>query len=211
MDLYNGGFLPEAIINYLALLGWSSANNKELFTMEELIEEFDPKRINKSPSTYDVKKLKWVNAHYMKKLSMEDLKKITIPHLEVAYDIDKSEEWLEHLLRIYQPHLSYGKQIVEEVKLFFEDDLELSDDCKEIMKDESVENTIKVFKEQLESVEFTVENINACINATKELAGVKGKMLYMPIRIKTTGIMHGPELADTIYLLGREKVLNKLK
>ena len=65
MDLYNEGYLPEAIVNYLSLLGWSPKENKEIFTMDELIEAFDEKRMSKSSSQYDVKKLQWFNHHYI--------------------------------------------------------------------------------------------------------------------------------------------------
>ena len=82
------------------------------------------------------------------------------------------------------------------------------------MKDESIPNTLKVFKSQLEELsdeEFTKDNIQAAIKATQKQAKAKGKMLYMPIRIATTGIMHGPDLASSIMLLGKEKVLSRLE
>ena len=80
------------------------------------------------------------------------------------------------------------------------------------MKEEAISHTIEVFKKEIENItDWNVENINLAINNTKEKAEVKGKMLYMPIRIKVSGQMHGPELPDTIYLLGKEKVLNRLK
>lgn len=212
MDLYNDGYLPEAIVNYLVMLGWSPDTNEEIFDMDTLIKIFDPTRISKSASTFDIKKLQWINSHYIKNLSIEDLEKITIPFLKEAYNLsDKDSTWLRHLITIYQNHLSYGKEIVELTKLFFED-VEASDECKEFMKDETIPNTINVFKKEIESIsDWNVENIKQAIDNTKEKAGVKGKMLYMPIRIKVSSIMHGPELADTIYLLGKEKVLENLK
>ena len=86
-----------------------------------------------------------------------------------------------------------------------------SSEAKEFMKDESIPNTLAVFKKHLEAVEyFTKENVQACIKATQKEAKVRGKMLYMPLRIATTGIMHGPDLASSICLLGKEKVLSRL-
>ena len=212
MDLYNEGYLPEAIINYLTLLGWAPENNNEIFTLEELIKEFNPERISKSPATYDVKKLRWINAHYIKKLEIDELVKITLPHLKETYNLEnKSEEWLKELISLYQNHISYGKEIVEVTSMFFNENIELNEECIEIMKDETVPNTIEVFKNEIENVtDWTVENINNAVNNTKEKAGVKGKMLYMPIRIKVSGIMHGPELPNTIHLLGKETILNRL-
>ena len=213
MDLYNEGYLPEAIVNYLALLGWSSEDNKEIFTLDELVEKFDPKRISKAPATYDVKKLQWVNSHYIKNLTDDELVELALPHLKNAYDLtDKTDAWVRELILLYREHISYGKQIAEVTSMFFNDEMDLSDECKEFMTDESIPNTIKVFKEEIESIkEWTVDNIALAINNTKEKAGVKGKILYMPIRIKVSGIMHGPELPNTIHLIGKDKVLDRLK
>ncbi len=212
MDLYNDGYLPEAIVNYLVLLGWSPNTNQEIFTMDELINEFDPKRISKSSSQYDVKKLNWLNAHYIKKLDINSLLNITLPHLRKAYDLsNKSDEWIKHLISIYKDHISFGKEIVECTDLFFKDDINITGEALEFMNDDTISNTLKVFKEEIENInDWNVESISNAINNTKEKANVKGKMLYMPIRIKVSGIMHGPELPDTIYLLGKETILNRL-
>ncbi len=212
MDLYNEGYLPQAIVNYLVLLGWSPADNREIFTMDELISCFDESRINKSSSQYDVKKLNWFNAHYIKQLSLDELKNITLPHLSAAYDLsDKSSEWIDKLLTIYQDHLSYGKEIVSLTDMFFKSDISLDDECSQFMLQDGVENTLSVFKQEISNVsDWTVENISTAINNTKFNSGSKGKMLYMPIRIKTTGQMHGPELPDTLYLLGKNVVLERL-
>ena len=212
MDLYNEGYLPMAITNYLVLLGWSPKDNKEIFTMDELIKEFDPTRISKSSSSYDVKKLRWFNAHYIKQLTKEEIIKLCLPFLKEAYNLDdKEESWINHLIEIYQNHLSYGKEIVELTDLFFKDKINLTEECQEFMNQEGIENTIQTFKKEIENInEWNLENIINAINNTKEKAQVKGKMLYMPIRIKVSGQMHGPELPDTIYLLGKETIINRL-
>lgn len=212
MDLYNDGYLPEAIVNYLVLLGWSPNNNKEIFSQDELIKEFDPKRIGKSSSTFDIKKLDWINSQYIKKLDLNGLRNLTIPFLEKEYDLStKSDEWINTLITLYQKELRYGKEIVNLTKLFFTNEYNLSDECVDFMKEESVENTISVFKTEIERINnWSIENIETAINNTKEKTGVKGKMLFMPIRIKATGIMHGPELAVTIYLHGKKLILDRL-
>ncbi len=211
MDLYNLGYIPEAIVNYLVLLGWSPESNQEIFSLDELIKEFDPTRISKSPSTFDLKKLNWVNAHYVKKLDLESLLKITVPHLEKAYDLSsKTDEWVKHLVSIYQNHISFGNEIVDETSLFFNESIILNEECQEFMNQDGVATTINVFKEEIEKIEdWTVENISNAINMVKEKANVKGKMLFMPLRIKVSGLMHGPELPDTIYLIGKETILSR--
>lgn len=212
MDLYEDGYLPQAIVNYLVLLGWSPETNQEVFTMDELIKAFDPKRISKSSSQYDVKKLNWFNSIYIKNMPFEEYYKFIYPFLESIYPVeDKDEEWLRHLVRIYQTHISYGRQIINEVKMFFEDDISFDEECVSFMEEEGIDNTLRVFKEEIENIsDWSVDNVSVAIDNTKEKAGVKGKMLYMPIRIKTTGVMHGPELPDTLYLLGKDVVLKRL-
>ena len=212
MDLYNEGYLPEAIVNYLAFLGWSPDSNKEVFSLDELISVFDPTRISKSSSQYDVKKLNWYNAQYIKKLSLDDYLALVVPFLRDSYDLsDKSDEWISHLASIYQNHINYGKQIVEDVKLFFSDDFEMSSECKKFLLEDGVSLVLSTFKDEINAISnWSVDAISLAINNTKEKTGIKGRMLYMPIRIKVSGIMHGPELADTIYLIGKDVVLDRL-
>ena len=213
MDLYNEGYLPHAIVNYLVLLGWSPTTNKEIFTMDELIDEFDASRIGKAPSQYDVKKLNWINAQYVKKLDDESYLDLVVPFLKEAYNLEgRSEEWINHLALIYKNHISYGKEIVKEVELFFKDDISLSYECKEFMKEEGVDVVIDAFYDEIVNIsEWDVSNISLAISNVKEKTGIKGKMLFMPIRIKTSYQMHGPELADTIYLIGKDVILDRLK
>ena len=212
MDLYNEGYLPEAIVNYLVLLGWSPNSNQEVFSMDELIKEFSPERISKSSSQYDVKKLNWFNAQYIKKLEDDKYLELVMPFLKEAYDLtNKSEEWIKHLALIYKNHINYGKQIVSDVSLFFDKETKPSEECIEFMKNEEIPTVINAFKQEIEAIsDWNIENISNAINNVKEKTGVKGKMLYMPIRIKVSGIMHGPELPDTIFLIGKDTVVERL-
>lgn len=213
-DLTAKGFLSEAILNYIALLGWSPKIEQELFTLEELIQEFSVDRISKSGAIFDVDKLKWINSQYLKKKSLEEIVELCLPFLQKAYDLsNKSQEWIEKLIDTHRDHIQYGEEIIEQVALFFEDEMKVSEEAQEFMKDESIPHTLEVFKshlEQLSEEDFNEDNVFACIKATQKEAKAKGKMLYMPIRIATTGIMHGPDLAKSIVLLGKEKVLSRL-
>lgn len=214
MDLYNDGYIPQAIINYLVLLGWSPESNQEIFTMEELKKEFDPKRISKSPSIYDVKKLQWVNSQYIKKLDLESLVKLVKPFLVSSYNLeDKEDKWIEKLISIYQNHISYGKEIIKETELFFKEDIEINEECREFLNsDPLINDVIKVFTTETKNTnEWTIDTIKEIINKVKEQTGAKGKILFMSIRIMVSGQMHGPELPDTIYLLGKETILNRLR
>ena len=212
MDLYNEGYLPNAIVNYLCLLGWSPNINQEVFTMEELIKNFDESRITKSSSQYDVKKLQWFNHQYINK--MDDNAYLNWIKRFFKHDVsNKSEEWVDKLLLIYKTHLNYGAEINDLTNNFFIEDIVLDDEEKEFLKSDSVINAvINEFKKEIIKIdEWNVENINEAINNVKNNLGVKGKLLYMPIRIKASGFMHGPELADTLYLIGKDVILGRLK
>ena len=183
-------------------------------TLDELIEEFDVKRISKSGAIFDINKLKWMNSQYLKNKSTEELVQLCQPFLEKAYDLSgKDQKWIENLIVVHKDHISYGEEIIDQVKLFFEDEVHMDEEAKEFMQEESIPHTLEVFKshlEQLSEEDFNEENIFKCIKATQKEAKARGKMLYMPIRIATTGIMHGPDLASSIMLLGKEKVLSRL-
>jgi len=211
MDLYEEGYLPEAIVNYLVLLGWSPESTQEVYSMDELITNFDAKRISKSPATYDIKKLQWFNQKYIKNLSDEDYLQFIKPFLQHNTET-KNEEWVNKLLLIYKDHLSYGSEINELVSIFFNNDINISEDnLKFLESDEAIKVVLDTYKQEFINItEWTIENISAVINTVKEKTGVKGKLLYMPLRIKVSGVEHGPELPDTIYLIGQEEVIKRL-
>ncbi len=212
MDLYNKGFLPEAITNYLTLLGFSPADNVEIFTMDEAIKKFDIKRINKSPATFDIKKLEWINSHYIKELSDDKLYDLCFKYLEESYNLTNyNKEWIMNLLKLYKKELSCGQEIIELVELFFKNDIESNEECLNILNQEEASVVLKTFKNEVDNINWEVDNINDTINNVKEKTGIKGKMLYMPIRIKASGKVHGPDLVNTLYLLGKEKVIERLK
>ena len=128
--------------------------------------------------------------------------KIVYPHLEKAHG-PLEQKWARHLVKIYQDHLAYGAEIVELTKLFFED----SDETHET--DLSVVNCFFDKINKLNSWE--PELIKELIKEVGVELGIKGKDLFMPIRIAVSGMAHGPELPDTIYLLGKEKIIKKLE
>ena len=209
MDLYNEGYLPHAVVNYLVLLGWSPSVNQEVFSMEELLSTFDESRISKSSSQYDVKKLQWFNAQYIKKMDDEEYLQWIKPFFKKDVS-NKTEDWIDKLLLIYKNHISYGAEINDVTTNFFEE-VSMDEECQEFMNSDAIiEDVVKAFREEIENMsEWTSENINEAINQVKTKVGAKGKMLYMPIRIKASGLMHGPELADTLYLIGKDKILER--
>lgn len=210
------GYLPEAMFNFTALLGWSPVGEDEIFSQEELIKIFDPERLSKSPAAFDGKKLEWVNNQYMKQLDLDVLTEMCLPYLVTEGKIEAQPsgeklEWLKKVVSLYQPQMSYAAEIVNVSELFFNEHPVLDDAAKEVLAGETVPTVLAAFKAQLEAMDVVdVPSIKAGIKAVQNETGVKGKNLFMPIRVAVSGQVHGPELGDTIELLGKEKALDHL-
>ena len=211
-DFVNKGYLPEAIVNYIALLGWSPENNQEIFTLEELVENFTINRINKSPAVFDVKKLSWVNSQYIKNLDTEDLKELCMPHLVENNIIqDHTDEWVNSLISVFKDRMSFGAEIVDLYDEFFEAEFKLDEEASEFLNQEGVNETLIAFRDLLNELsDFNASEIKPLIKQTGKNSGAKGKMLFMPLRIATTAQMHGPDLPQILALLGKETVIERL-
>ncbi|WP_313631145.1 glutamate--tRNA ligase [Enterococcus devriesei] len=210
------GYLPEAMFNFITLLGWSPVGEDEIFSQEELIKLFDTKRLSKSPAAFDPKKLEWVNNHYIKAMDLDKLTELCLPFLIKAGKVEENptperKDWVKRVVSLYQPQMSYTAEITEVSNLFFEEHPVLDDAAKEVLAEEDVPTVLKAFKAQLEAME-TVDaaNVLAAIKAVQKETGVKGKKLWMPIRVAVSGVTHGPELPETVELLGKEKALSHL-
>ncbi len=206
------GYIPEAMFNFLALLGWSPEVEEEIFTHEKLIEIFDAERLSKSPSMFDKNKLKWINNRYMKELSEDKYLKLVKPFLVEYYDCsNKSENWLNLLLLLYKEQISYGKEIQGLVDIFFNDEIKYNENCVEVLNWETTPQVKENFKKQVVTSEsWDEETIKNCVKAVQKETGIKGKQLFMAIRVMVSGSEHGPDLTQTLLLLGKETVLNRL-
>ncbi len=211
------GYLPEALFNFIALLGWSPVGEEEIFNKEEFIEIFDAERLSKSPAVFDTQKLKWMNNQYLKNLDLDKVVDLALPHLiregRVSEQMTEGEkEWAVRLISLYQEQLSFGAEIVELTEMFFNEEIEYDEEAKAVLAEEHVPEVLKAFKEEVEALEeFTADNIKKSIKAVQKATGQKGKKLFMPIRVATTGQTHGPELPVAIELLGKEKIISRLE
>ncbi len=214
------GFLPEAMFNFFALLGWSPGgenSEREIFSQEELIEIFDVERLAKSPSMFDKEKLTWMNNAYIKELSEEDVVALALPFLQkegrLPEELSAEEaEWAKRLILLYQEQLHYGAEIVELTEQFFTEAIDYDEAAKEVLAGEQVPEVMQAFAEELEALEvFEAAAIKKAIKAVQKKTGHKGKNLFMPIRVVTTGETRGPELPDAIELIGKETILNRVR
>lgn len=210
------GYLPEALFNFITLLGWSPQGEEEIFDQDTLINIFDPNRLSTSAAIFDVKKLQWMNGEYIKKADVEEVIDLTWPHLEkagrIAADADEAKQkWAQDLIGLYQEQLTYGAEIVELTDLFFKTEIDYDEAAQAVLAEEHVVEVLQVFTDCLIHIdEFTTDAIKDQLKATQEETTYRGRKLFMPIRVATTGQTNGPILPKAIELLGKEVVLARL-
>lgn len=210
------GYLPDAMFNFITLLGWSPKGEDEIYTKNEFIKMFDPSRLSKSPAAFDGKKLEWINNQYVKAADEDIITDSALKQLIKAKALPsdpdaKTIEWARKLVNLYKRQMSYTGQIAEMAQVFFDEPPVLSDDAKKELATETAPVVLRKFAAAVEQMPlFDAHEIQLTIKQIQKETGVRGRKLYMPIRIGTTREMHGPEIAPSIELLGKEKVLKHL-
>ena len=211
------GYLPEAMFNFITLLGWSPKGTNEIFSRKEAIKEFDPSRLSRSPARFDKSKLAWVNNQYIKKTDPSEITALSLHNLIKAGRIQenpdaKTIEWARQLISLYTDTMSYTQQIVDLSTLFFEEPADLNDDEMKELADPSAPAVLEEFAKRAKAMPaFTAFAVKNAIDEVKKVTNAKGRKLFMPIRIATTREMHGPRLPETLELMGRDKALANLE
>ncbi|MFA6692136.1 MAG: glutamate--tRNA ligase [Acholeplasmataceae bacterium] len=205
------GYLPEAMFNFIALLGWSPSGNQEILSQEEIIKGFDPSRLSKAPAMFDKEKLAFVNSKYIKKLSVEDLAQKALPYLKNANIDIPNEIWLHTLVSILQDRMTHIGEIADLYHAFFHDQFLIQDEAYQFLVENNSSNILESFMNHLKMSSFIPEEIEGLIKQTGVDTNTKGKPLFMSLRIATTGDMHGPSLPVSLSLLGKTRVLSRLE
>ncbi len=207
-DYLQKGFMPAALVNFVALLGWNPGDDREIFSMEEMIELFDLNRVNKSGAVFDVEKLKWMNGQYIKNADEESTVAFLAPFVQKAgYDISDKKLLREAVLAVKNSILT-GQEIGRAVEIFYKDEVEIKEKkALEIIQSESGKKVMEAFAAQLNSVDkIDVESFKLIMKNVQKETGVKGKELWMSVRVAMTGMTHGPELPSIINAFGKEKM-----
>jgi len=212
------GYLKEGLINFLALLGWSPPEDKEIFDMDYLIKNFSLDRVSKNPAIFDIDKLNYINSQHIKLKSLDELTQMCIPYLiEAGYvtqkDAEEKFEWLKKIVKSVYEGLDYLSQIKDKVDIFFNNEVKIEEDeAKEVLKWEHVKHLISVFEDKIKNVEnLNSDSIKMLFKEIQKETGYKGKNLFMPIRVVLTGKTHGPELMEIIEIVGKENILKRLE
>jgi glutamyl-tRNA synthetase len=217
-DYRRKGTLPEALLNFVALLGWHPSDDQEMFSLAELIEGFSLERVNKAGAVFDAAKLAWMNEEYIKRESDEALTEHVISHLP---DYAKTE--LSDRLEFAVATLRGGSQTYEALAVRIVREIlmppSLSSEMEGWLKAEDAVAFLGEFASGLEAIPSeTWNNYDDFASAFKEIAkasgksfGMKGKALWMTLRAALTGQPHGPELPKLVCILGRRKILKRLQ
>lgn len=210
MQYRDDGYLKEAVINYLVRLGWSHGD-QEVFPLEEMIEKFDIDDINKSSSSLSVEKLQWLNQHYMKQMTPEQLADELQFYIKQA-DLDISNgPALVDVMKVYQDRCSTLVELVEDIRYFYEDITEYNaKQAKKQFKAPAVE-VLQSLKEAYEVLDnWSAEAIHQVVESTVEKLGVGFGKVGQPLRLAVTGHGKSPSIDVTLELLGEEQTLSRI-
>jgi nondiscriminating glutamyl-tRNA synthetase len=210
-DFLNKGFLPETLLNFVALLGWHTKGDRELFSLKELEKEFSLKRITKSGAVFDQEKLKWMNGHYLKHLDLQliaDRAKVYFADTEM--DISDDLKYRK-VIDFARERVTLLSEIPHQVEMFYQE-LNISKEDNEILQQDYARSIFNFWLKALEKKpDWQETEINQLINSTSEELGIKGKNLYFPLRIALYGSGHGPDIWTLYDILGKEEVLNRFQ
>jgi glutamyl-tRNA synthetase len=201
MEYSDAGFLPEALDNYLARLGWSHGDH-EMFTMDQFRQWFDLEHVNSSPARFDMEKLKWLNQQYLKGADNARLVKLVQAHLPK----DLAGPPLDRVVALVKDRAATIRQLADEAMLFYARDVTYAGGALP----PEVSNALRTFRSRLEKTTWDRAAINGAIKETIAAAGLKMPQLAMPLRQVVTGRTQTPSIDAVLELLGRETVLRRL-
>jgi nondiscriminating glutamyl-tRNA synthetase len=210
VDYQQKGYLPEAIVNFLALLGWSPEGEEEMFTLEQLVEAFSMDRVSKSPAVFDIDKLKWLNGQYLRKLPEDKLLAGFAPYI-AGLGLDAEQQSV--FAQMAASHVNTFAEAAELIPLFSGGEVTLptEGEAGEILAAESVPQVVRLFAAKLNEAEvFDVAAVKTAIKQIRKETKLGGKKVFMPLRLVLTGAEHGPDLDKLAVLMGKPEVEKRL-
>ena len=208
------GYLPEALLNYLGLLGSSFADAREVMSQAEMVEAFSLERASKSGAVFDEEKLRWLNAVYIRSLTADDLMNRLWPFIRRAgYQPEELDPlWLKQVVETVKDELTALADIGEHIALFFDSRYRMTSEAKQILDSANARKVVLAFGEYLDTAAgLPLEIYAAAIKHARERSGIKGRDLFMPVRAALTGKVKGPELEKVFAILGKESAVKRLK
>ncbi len=209
------GYLSEAINNFVALMGWSSPSGKEILSFDTIVKEFSKDRLNSASAVFDKEKLKWMNAQYLRSMDPKDFWKNMTKYLDPSWKFPKEEDWVLKSYNTLKTSMNTFKDGVELFKMLrLGDELFLNEEAKEVLLWDTTLKVLSVWVKALESLDkdyFTTGDIDEFMGLVKKRTGVKGKSLFMPLRVALIGRAHGTEIKDLIPLIPKNELVRRAK
>jgi glutamyl-tRNA synthetase len=208
------GFLPEAMVNYLALLGWSTTDSQQLFSKEEMIKKFSLKRIAKNPAVFDIEKLQWMNGVYIKQADpkeLENLYKEFIPN--PSQKENTGDIQLEEIIKLYQGRIKVLPEIYDLGNFFFSSNIHIPEEIyHEVLSKDGVGEILTETKKALGALEiFNPNTIEEAIRTMAKRLGIKTADIIHPLRAVLTGKKVSPGIFEVSALLGQERVVQRIE
>ncbi|MFC2149487.1 glutamate--tRNA ligase [Candidatus Auribacterota bacterium] len=208
------GYLPEALVNYLGLLGWAPEGGKEIISAEQMVSEFRLEKVNKSSAIFDHAKLNWISGSYIRN---EDIKRITalaLPYLKEAGLIkgnisEERMEEIERVINLVRPYLNRVSEVVDHAKALITDSFEVNQEDIDCLKEK--EGLLGLFLDEADNSAGDDLDWKTFFSDLMKKSGLKGKAFYLPIRIGVTGSSQGPELIDVLSALGKDRCVNRVR
>jgi glutamyl-tRNA synthetase len=214
-DYRTKGYLPDALVNFIALLGWSPGKDLELMTRQEMIEKFTLKRVNKTSARFDYTKLDWMNSKYIQDLPVENLVDELRPYIKDA-DLDSrivSDEWLHKLVELYKERFRTLPEFVSLTTPFFSDEIEYDDTAVQKHIKKSNPSLIKDAYTKLKEIKnfSSIQELEDCLRSITTEHSIGFGKLAQPIRVALIGKSASAGIFETLELLGKEKTLKRLE
>jgi glutamyl-tRNA synthetase len=206
------GYLKEAIVNFIAFLGWNPGDEREIFFMDQLIKEFTLERVGKSGAVFNIEKLNWLNQQHMKLKSNEELAQLIKPVLPPDQGAVVDEAYLLNVIALLKERLLFPKDFVEMSGYFFRDPEKFDEAGLKKYWDPETSGQIKSLAGRLEALpEFSHASVETALRLFAEELQIKPATLIHPARLALSGKTIGPGLFEMIELLGKETVVRRLR
>jgi glutamyl-tRNA synthetase len=213
-DYRKMGYLPQALVNYLLLLGWAPGANQEIISINEAAKLFDIKNVNKTAATFNLDKLKWINNQYLKKEDAEKLTDEIIPLLLKKKYINKDNfdrNYIVSLVKLFQGRLSTLEDFISWADFFFLQNIKIDPQAKKEFLAQDLSREFSLFIERLEALDkFDIVTIETSFRESVRELNIEARVLIHPIRVALTGKTVGPGLFEVIYYLGRDRTRERL-
>jgi glutamyl-tRNA synthetase len=217
LDYKERGFLPEAMMNFISLLGWSTGEDQEIYSVDELIQRFSLEGIVNHPVVFDLQKAEWMNGVYMRQASVERITDLCLPYLQEAGLVDKNPtpenmQYVHAVIGLEKDRMKVLSDIVELSRFFFEDQPDYEEKgMKKYLSKEYVPDLLRSLAEKVSEIsEFSIETLDEAVRSAGESMEISGGQVIHPIRMAVTGRTVGPGLFETMAVLGQSRIIARL-